>query len=812
MKSSAKVVVVGGGMMGVGLLYHLAAEGWTDVLLLEKNELTSGSTWHAAGQCATFISSYNMAKIHHYGIGLYPKLQAMTGQYVSWHGCGGVRFAMTPAELDLFKHVQGYSHTIGFRMEIIGPGDIHKYNPHVNVDGVLAAALTLDDGHVDPAGACNAMAIAARNLGATIIRHNRALHIEQLPSGEWKVFTEQGDIVCEHVVNAGGCYAGEIGKWVGLQVPLTNMEHHYIVTDPIPAFQHSSTEIPVMRDPWINGYYRQEQKSGLIGIYERQGPKEAWNHRGGVPEWASSSELFSGDFDRIGFWLERAMQRMPIFAEAGIRRVVNGAIPHTPDGNPLLGPAEGLRNFWMCCGSSIGIAQGAGCGKYLAQWMVHGAAEINMREFDPRRFGHYANAAYTRAKSFEDYTHMFQLHVHGEEREAAREQRTTPLYHTLKAKGAVYTEGAGWERPKWFAPPGMTEDIGYRRGNAFAVVAKECQAVRERVGVLDLSSFAKLEVRGAGATAFLDRVLANKTPRRAGGIALSHLLSVNGRIETEFTVTRLAEDHYYLLSSAVAELRDFDFLRQAMQAGEAVEVRNVSDAFGNLVLAGPRSRALLSRLTDADLGNEAFKWLTGKEITVAGIPVRALRVNYVGELGWELHAPMQQLKDLYQAVWNAGQPLGIADFGLYAVNSLRMEKSYRGWGAELTNEITPLEAGLGRLVAFDKGDFVGREACLAVRDQGCKTQLVYLEVDSSNADLNAEVFGGDAVFAKGKVVGVSTSGGYGHTVQKSLAFAYVSPEFASPDTELEIKVFGELRKARVLADLAYDPQNLRLRA
>lgn len=808
MKSSAKAVIVGGGMMGVGLLYHLAAEGWTDVVLIEKDELTSGSTWHAAGQCPSFVGSYNLAKMHHYSNTLYPKLESMTGQYVSWHGCGGIRLATNQAELDIFKHVQGFSHNIGFRMEIIGLDEIRKRNPYLTLDGVIAGALTLDDGHVDPAGACNAMAIAARNLGATIIRHNRALNIEQLPSGEWKVFTEQGDIVCEHVVNAGGCYAGEIGKWVGVHVPITNMEHHYIVTDPIPEFQQSSTEIPVMRDPWVNGYYRQEQKSGLIGIYETQGPKEAWDHRGGVPEWASTSELFTGDFDRIGTWLERAMERMPIFAQAGIRRVVNGAIPHTPDGNPLLGPAEGLRNFWMCCGSSIGIAQGAGAGKYLAQWMVHGAADINMREFDPRRFGPYADAHYTHEKSFEDYTHMYQIQFPGEERDAGRDRRITPLYETLKAKGAVHTEAFGWERPKWFAPAGMVEDIGYRRGNSFAVVAKECQAVRERVGVLDLSSFAKFDVIGSGAVAFLDRVLANKTPRRAGGISLTHLLTAGGRIETEFTVTRLAEDHYYLLSSASAELRDFDFLRQAIQPGESVEIRNVSDDFGNLVLAGPRSREVLAKLTDADLGNEAFKWLTGKEITIAGVPVRALRVNYVGELGWELHTPMARLADLYQALWTVGEPLGIADFGVYAVNSMRMEKSYRGWGAELTNEITPFEAGLGRLVSFDKGDFVGREACMAVRDHGCKIQLIYVEVDVSDADVR----GGDAVFANGKAVGVTTSGGYGHTVQKSLAFAYVPPELTAPGTELEIQVFGEMCKARVLADLAYDPQNLRLRA
>jgi dimethylglycine dehydrogenase len=808
MRSHARVVIVGGGMMGAGLLYHLALAGWRDAVLIEKGELTSGSTWHAAGQCPSFSGSYNTAKIHHYGNTLYPRLESLTGQYVSWHGCGAIRLATTPEEVDWFRYVQGFSRSIGFRMEIIGPAEIRKLNPFVTLEGVLAGAHTLDDGHVDPAGCCMALAAGARKLGAEIIRNNRVTGIRALASGEWQVATEQGDIIAEHLVNAAGCYAREVGRMVGIEVPITNMEHQYFVTETIPEFQARADEIPVMRDPYTAGYYRQEQKGGLIGIYEHDGAREAWSASGGRPEWSASSELFPGDMDRVGPWLERALERMPIFATVGIKRTVNGAIPHTPDGAPLVGPAAGLRNFWLCCGASIGIAQGAGCGKSLAEWMIEGAAEYNMREFDPRRFGPFADAEYTRAKSFDDYHHMFVTHLPGEERPAARPRLTTPLYRPLAAKGCVHTEAAGWERPKWFSPDGREERPGFRRNNVFEVVGRECAAVRRRVGLLDLSSFAKLEVRGPDSAALLDRLLANRLPRRDGGIVLAHMLTAAGRIESEITITRLAPDRFYLLSAAAAERRDLDLLTQGRRTGERVEIENVTGRYGVLVLAGPRAREVLAPLTAAALDNAAFPWLTAREIEIGGIATRALRVNYVGELGWELHAPMERLAELYDLLWQAGKAHGMADFGVYAVNSLRLEKAYRGWGAELTNEITPVEADMERFVAFAKGDFVGREALLARRAQGIATRLVYLEVDVRDADVR----GGEALFAGGRPVGVATSGGYGFATQRSLAFAYVQPALASPGTKLQVEVIGEMCPARVLSAPVYDPANERLRA
>ncbi|MFQ5421883.1 MAG: FAD-dependent oxidoreductase, partial [Anaerolineae bacterium] len=591
------------------------------------------------------------------------------------------------------------------------------------------------------------------------MRHNRVTGINSLPSGEWEVVTEQGNIICEQVVNAGGCYAARIGAWAGVNVPITNMKHQYIVTEPLPEFIARNVEIPVMRDPYCSSYYRQEVKSGLIGIYEGSNTREAWAETGGQA-WEAENELFEAEFDPIMPWLERVMERMPIYREAGLMKVVNGAISHTPDGNPLLGPAYGLRNFWLCCGSSIGIAQGAGAGKYLAQWMVHGASEINMVGVDPRRFGPYANKAYTSAKSHQDYRHMYVLHLPGEERPAGRPARTTPLHDKLKAKGCVHTEAFGWERPKWFSLDGRQEACGFRRNNIFETVAAECRAVRERVGILDLSSFAKYEVSGSDAEAYLNRVCANRVPGRDGGIVLAHMSNCNGRMETEFTITRLAADRFYILSGAASELRDFDLLNQGRGENEQVSVANVTDDYGVLVLAGPRSRDLLSKLTEADLSNDHFRWLTAREIEVAGVSLRALRVNYVGELGWELHLPLAELETVYDALWSAGEEFGIADFGVYAVNSLRMEKAYRGWGAELTNEISMIEADMERFIKFDKGDFVGRAALRRRKEEGIDTKLVYVEVAANMADVR----GGEPVFDGQKVIGVTTSGGYGHIV------------------------------------------------
>jgi dimethylglycine dehydrogenase len=804
MKTNARIVVIGGGMMGASLLYHLALEGCTDTILVEKDELTSGSTWHAAGQCPSITGSYNLAKIHAYSNQLYPRLEGLTGQYTSWHQCGGLRLANNARELDWLKYIHGFSKSIGFSMDIVGLDEIRRLNPFLTTNNVLAAAWTRDDGHGDPSGICNAMAKAARDLGATIIRHNRVLEVRRRPTGEWEVVTEKGTIVAEMVVNAAGCYAREVAAMVGADAPITNMQHHYVITHPIPAFQERSTEIPVIRDSYASGYIRQEQKSGLMGVYESTGLTEAWGPRG-YPEWDSANELFPDDLDRIAPWLERAIERMPIFGEVGIRRIINGAIPHTPDGAPLLGPAPGLDNYWMCCGTSFGIAQGGGCGKYLAQWMIHGDSEINMTEFDPRRFGPFADKRYVHEKVFLDYRLTFTTRAPGEEEMDGRPSKMSPLHAKLAAQGCVHTETFGWERPKWFSLDGRSENVGYRRNNVFEVIGAEVAAVHERAGILDLTGFAKYDIVGADAENFLNRVCANRMPRKNGGIALVHILSERGRILGEMTVTRLGDDRFYALSAAAAQLRDRDWLRRSIRPGESVRIEDVTEQRGVLVLSGPRSRDLLSGLTDAPLGNDAFPWLSAREIEVAGQPVRALRVSYVGELGWELHPPLASMNGLYDALWERGRAFGLANYGLYAVNSMRMEKAYKAWGSELTNELNMLEADMPRFFNLNKGDFVGKAATLAEPPRPLK--IVYCEIDAGEADAR----GGEPVLDGEVCIGITTSGGYGHRVKKSLAFACVGPGHASPGSRFEVQIQDERRGARVLAAPAFDADNARMR-
>lgn len=804
MKSHARVVVVGGGIFGVSALYSLVKEGWSDVVLCEKAELTSGSTWHAASQCPNFIGSYNYAKIHEESIRVYKGLEEETGQTAGFHDCGGIRLAFTPEEVDWFKYVKGISRNIGFEMEVIGPDEIKQYHPFLKTDDVLAGAYTPNDGHLDPAGTVQAMARAARTGGAEIYRRNRVIDINLLPGGEWEVVTEQGSITCEHVVNAAGCYGPQVGAMVGLKVPYVNMMHCYIVTENVPEIEALDVELPVIRDPYSSNYLRQEAQGILVGAYETADAQAIWLDGA---DWDLENPLFDADFDRIALNLERAAERFPLFETAGIKRIICGAITHTPDSSFLGGPAPGLRNFWQFCGTSIGISQGGGAGKFLAQWMVHGQSELNPREFDPRRYGDWACGDYALDKSTEDYEMMYGPGVPGEERMAGRPVKTTPLYEKLKAKGAIYTEAFGWERPKWYSPTGEIETPSFRRNNTFGPVGAECKAVRERVGVIDLTSFAKFDVTGSGAEAFLNRLCANKIPTREGGITLTHMLTNDGCIESEVTITNLGGGKYYVLSSIVAQIHDYDWMVQHKLDGEDVTITDVTDVTGMLLVTGPSSRDLLSKITNADLGNEAFRWLTGKEIEIAGVACRALRVSYAGELGWELHHAMGDMEKLYDAIMEAGADLGVADFGTYALNSLRMEKAYKGWGSELTTEITMIEADMERFANMDKGDFIGRAALAKRKQEGIATQCVYMSVDVSDADCR----GNEPILVDGKAIGVVTSGAYGHACGKSLAFAYVDPTHAAPGTSLTIEILGELHSAEVLGGPVHDPENANLR-
>jgi dimethylglycine dehydrogenase len=802
--TTARVVIVGGGIMGCGLAYHLAHEGWSDVVLLEKAELTSGSTWHAAGQITHSTSSFGLGKCVDYNVGLYAgRLEAETGQSVTWHGCGSFRLAYTEDEMDWLRQTLSVGRALGFNIELVGPDRVRALHPFYNLDGVIGALHTPDDGHADPSGITQALATGARQLGARIIRRCRATDIKQLPTGEWKVSTEKGDIVCEHVVNAGGTYARQIGEWSGVLVPTTSMTHHYLVTDTVPEFRDLERELPVIRDDKkVSGYIRMEQKSGLIGIYEKANPNAVWLD---ACPWEAENELFEADYDRIMPWLENAMERMPIFAELGIKREVHGAISHPPDGNPLIGPVAGAKNYWCCCGTQIGIGWGPGLTRELARWMVHGAADISMRDYDPRRFGPYATKEWQVIKAKEDYCLRHEIPFPHFNRLAGRPVKPSPLYERLKAKGAVFEEVYGHERPRWFARHGLEQrdHYGFRRTPVHEMVAFECNAVRQRAGLMDISAFTKVEVSGPGAEALVDRLVANKLPQKPGGIALTHMLNRRGRIELETTVVRMAPDRFYLVCAAFFEQRLIDHLTFNRDGADANIINRSSD-WAAIALQGPRARDILGACTDANLDNAAFRWLSAQEIEIAGHPVWALRVSYGGELGWELHGPREHLPAVYDALWAAGQAHGIADYGSFAMNALRMEKAFKGAG-ELTNEVTLPEADVMRFVKPDKGEFLGREATLAALAKPLPWVCAYLEIEPQG-DWDGN--GGEAVRLDGAVVGSTASVAYGHTVGKVLAFAYVKPHAAEPGTRLEVFMNETWRPARVLGEAAYDPAGL----
>ncbi len=807
MKDQARVVIIGGGVMGCSLAYHLCKEGWTDVVLLEKAELTSGSTWHAAGQITHSVSHYGLAKMAAYGTKLYPQLEAETGQSATWHGCGSLRVAYTDDEVDWLGYTLSVGRGLGHQMEIVGPERIRELHPFYNLDGIRAALHTPHDGHVDPAGVAFAMAAGARQMGASVIRRNRATGIGRAPSGEWIVHTERGDIRAEAVVNAGGTYARQIGKWVGLDLPIANMLHHYLITDPVPEFMNLAAELPVVRDDReVSGYIRMEQKSGLIGIYEKADATTVWDE--GTP-WEAENELFDPDYDRIMPWLENAMERMPVLAELGIKRAVHGAITHPPDGNMLLGPS-GVCNFWLCCGSQVGIAWGPGAGRHLAQWMVHGSADISMASFDPRRFGAKIDEDYRIGKAKEDYLLRHEIPFPNLDRPDCRpsHSKTSPLYRVLGEKGAVCQDVYGWERPYWYARDGVAPAHihSFRRSALHGIVGAEVRGLREAAGIADLSAFAKIELHGADAAAYLERVSSNRLPRTTGSVTLTYLVNPNGRVEGEATVARLAGDRFYLVYAAVKERSLLGWMEEQRAAGERVAFDNVSEARGVIMLAGPRSRGILSRCTAAALDNGAFRWLSARPIEVAGVgDVLAMRVTYTGELGWELHVPMAGMRAVYDALAAAGEPLGLVHAGMAALNAMRMEKAYKS-GHEITPEVTLAEAGLTRFARG--GGFQGAAASLARPERWL---LALLRLDEPPEGAGADPLGSELVWKDGAPVGAVSSGGFGYAIGAYLAWAYLRPALAVPGTPVEVMVLGWPRPAMVIEGAVHDPENLRPR-
>lgn len=803
MKEEVQVAIVGGGAMGVGLLYHLAHEGWTDTTLLEKGELTSGSTWHAAGLVPHFIGSLNMAKVHAEAPSLYARLEEETGLNGGWHPTGAIRLALTDSEVDWFRYVQGVLTLVGVESHLLSPSEIVERQPLLNVDDVKLGFWTPNDGWSDPSSSTNAMARGARQLGASIERHTLVTAMNQLSDGRWEVVTDKGRLVAEHVVNAAGCYAPQLGEMVGYDVPIVSVIHQYLVTEAIPEVAELDFDFPVIRDPRASCYYRREIDGLIIGPYERAGAKTY-----GVDgiDWDLHFHLTPPDHDVLMPWLELAAQRIPVFAEAGIRTTISGPITHTPDSGYLMGPAPGLKNYWVCAGASIGVTQGPGAGKYLAQWMVHGQTEINVAEMDPRRFGThtYPKGPFAEAKAIDEFHEMYQVRPPGEQRFAGRPIKTTPVYDCFDELGAQWMEIFGWERPQYFGQP---EQHTFRRSNALDAVGDEVRGTRERAGIADLTAFTKIEVTGKDAASLLDRLSANKLPGKDGGMRLTHMLTSQGGIECEMTITRLSPDRFYLNSSIMGEIHDLDWLTQHVLENENVAIRDVTNELAILAVSGPRSRDIIQPLTDTDLSNGRFGWLNAKEINVAGVPCIALRVSYVGELGWELHHPIASMLTLYQALVTSGEPHGLVHFGSYAMNEMRIEKGYKAWGSELTTEITPIEARIERFVDQSK-DFIGKEAVVARSKEQLSMVLVYCEVDTEDTECR----GNEPVYWNGKLVGITTSGTWSHTSNKSLAFAYVTPDLEQAGSRFEIRIMGEQRNATVLDAPAVDPQNVKLKA
>ncbi len=813
MRTTARVVVIGGGVVGVSALYHLAKLGWTDCVLLERTELTAGSTWHAAGLLPLFNMSYSVGQLHQYSVELYKRLEAETGQDVGFHPTGNLRLATNRDRMDEYRNYQCTAETIGVECHLIGTDEIRRLWPLVDTAGLVGALWHPTDGHIAPVDVTMALAKGARAMGAEIVQRVAVTGIER-ESNEWLVRTARGDIRCEHVISATGNYARTTARMVGLEIPVVPVEHQYIVTDIDPALRDyratGAKELPILRESDASYYLREERLGWILGPYEKGAPACLVD---GVPA-SFEKDLFPGDLERLMPHVEAAMKRVPSFEHAGIKDIVNGPIAYTPDGNPMVGPAFGLPNFWVSEGHSFGVTAAGGAGWQLANWIVEGEPSVDMIGVDPRRFG-VVSKHFARLKNEEAYEHVFVIHYPMEERPACRPAKAPPVYDQLKAAGAVFGQRFGWERPMWFAPEGVEpRDVwSFRRSNWFEHVGREVEAMRERVGLMELGSFAKYTVEGPGARSFLNALVANAVPRSIGRINLCHALNPSGSVRSEFTIARLPDglwgERFYLVGPGAGHDYDWDFLTKSMPRDGSVIVQDVTTQMGVFVLAGPHARQVLEKLADADVSNEAFPWLTARDIPVGFCPnVRALRVNFVGSLGWELHHPIEYQRQLFEALLEAGRDLGIAHVGLRAMDSMRLEKSYRLWGTDLNAENSVLEAGLDRFVRLQKGPFTGKEALIRQIEEGIPNRFCTIEIDADDAD----PFGNEPVLMEGQVVGRGTAGGYGHHVRKSLMLGYVKSAFAEIGRDCQVRVLGELRPARIIAESPYDPENRALRA
>ena len=807
MKNKTDVLIIGGGIAGVSTLYHLTKMGWTDVMLTEKIELTSGSTWHAAGNLPHFSNSINMLKLQQYSIDLYSRLEAETGSAVNHFPTGAIRLAHSQERMDEFERVVAMSDLTGLKLEMVGLERLQKLYPYLDTAGLLGGLWDPADGHIDPTSVTNAMAAGAKEAGATIVRTNPATEIKQKSDGRWEVTTDKGIIDAGIIVNAAGFRANEVALMIGHQLPMNIMEHQYIVTGDIPELVERDNMLPMLRDPDVSYYLRQEGKGFILGPYEKGGIAWAVD---GVPK-AFGQELLQPDLDRIEDIMITAMAQVDLLTKAGIKTVVNGPITYSPDGNPLIGPVHGFDNYFLCTGFNFGIVQGGGGGKHLAEWIVDGHPSLELFELDPRRFGPYADHDFAVAKGCEVYTNEYQLGFPNEYamRPAGRGAKKTPVYEAQKAKGAVFGAYYGWERASWFAKDGQepVEEHSFRRGNWHQAVKAECLQVQEKVGVIDLSPFTKFDISGAAAQSWIQSLSPNTVPTEVGAVALAHPLTKEGGVAWEFSITKLNSGCFYMMAPASAEQLVEDWLTTRLPKDGSVELSNITEKFGTLVICGPYARRVLSKITRSDLSNEGFPWFTSQEITVAGIAIRALRMNFVGELGWEIHHPIEHQQTIYNALMEAGEAFEISDFGLRAMDSMRLEKGYPMWGHDLSLEYSLLEANLASFVKMDNTDFEGRKALMAQKAAGIKRKLVLLDIDT---DVDASL-GSEPVYSNGLVVGECASGGYGHRTEKSLALAYVDIDALEAD-DLQIRIIGGYYPASVTEGCIYDRSGEKLKS
>jgi dimethylglycine dehydrogenase len=798
MREEAQAVVIGGGVIGCSILYHLAKLGWSDVVLLERDELTSGSTWHAAANIHGLHDSTNISRIQHYTMNLYNSLEEETGQSCGVFQPGSLYLAQTEEREHQLKLQAAKAKLYGMNFYEISIEEAQKLNPLVNYKGIRCVMFEPDGGNVDPSGVTNAYAVGARQRGAEIHRFTPVTATEQQEDGTWIVKTPKGGIKTPWVVNAAGLWGREVAKLAGIELPLQPTEHQYFVTEAMSDVEGHGTRLPSVSDRDGEYYLRQEGNGLLVGAYEKD--MKFWAEEGTPLDFAH--DLFPDDLERIEENMMNAIERLPAVGEAGIKRVINGPMIWSPDSNVLMGPVPEVDGYFCCNGIIPGFSQSGGMGLMAAQWIIEGETQYDMFAWDMARFDTWATKEFTKAKVQDQYAHRFAIHFPNEERSAGRPARVRPIYETQKAMGAVFGLNVGWEHPLWFADePGVVDTNGFTRQNWWAPVGEECKMLRERAGIIDISNFAKYICKGPGAADWLNAVFANNMPKAIGRSCLTPLISKRGGIAGDFTVTRVAEDEFWVIGSGMAERYHKRFFKQ-VPLPEGTSFESHTEAMCGFNVAGPKSREILQRLTNTSLANEDFPFMRSAKIELAGVELLALRVSFTGDLGWELHCKTEDQARLYDALLEAGKEFGAGPVGSRALMSMRVEKGYGSWSREYSPEYWPHEVGLDRLCKFEK-DFLNKDAAQKVLENPAREQLVLLHLDEADVTAsNADATGGEPIFKDGEGIGRVTSGTYGYTVGMSLALGYVKN--AQPGDEVEVMVLGQPHKATILHEPPFD--------